>query len=103
MATVAVDTGWNRACSMCPGHHSAAAGHGSSSWVTNCERLGVPIVSLKRHSGSPTAGEWRRLETDAKRAFPRFRWQRPLTFNHHYYLHAVGIGMSCNLDHGLAA
>ncbi len=104
MATLtAAKTTKGRSCSMCPDHPAPELESNRLSWVTSCERHEVPIVALKRHTGSPTAGEWRRLETRAKRSFPEFRWQRPVSFNGHFYLHAVGLGMRCNLEHAVAA
>ena len=38
----------------------------------------------------------------AKTRFPLLHWQRPQTFNQHFYFHAVGQGIDCNLDHALA-
>lgn len=93
----------NGSCPMCPTPRSTEVDADSRTWITSCKRHSVPIVALKRHTGAPTAGEWRNLEVQAKRKFPQFRWQRPLSFNHHYYLHAIDFGLRCNLDHALAA
>ena len=89
-------------CSLCRRTHTETCESDRLSWVTSCSRYRVPIVALKRHSGSPTAGEWRHLEVRAKRSFPEYRWQRPVTFNEHFYLHAVDPRARYCFDHALA-
>ena len=58
-------------------------------------------MALKRHTGSPSAREWRHLEV--QRDYPDFRWQRPFTFDGYFYLHAVNLSSRCNFDHPIVA
>ena len=103
MATTATTQTGNRPCSLCSRTHAQQPESDRLSWVGHCDRHSVPIVALKRHSGSPSAQEWRHLEVRAKKSFPEYRWQRPLTFDRHFYLHATGPSIRCNVDHAVAA
>lgn len=103
MIAVASRASQEQQCSLCATPHTTHLESDRFSQVVDCQRHRVPIVALKRHTGSPTAGEWRHLELRAKRSFPKFRWQRPFSFNGHFYLHAVTLQGRCNLDHAAAA
>ena len=68
-------------------------------WPTVCMRYEVPMVVLKRHTDSPTAGEWHRLESMARRRFPDDRWKRPTLVTKHFYIHAMEPHVRCGHDH----
>ena len=57
------------------------------------------MVVLKRHTDSPTAGEWHRLESMARRRFPDYRWKRPTLVTKHFYIHAMEPHVRCGHDH----
>ena len=104
MTILAATSSTERSCSLCQqGLHTTHSESDRMAWTTTCKRHKMPIVTLKRHSGSPTAGEWWLLEKTAKRSFPEYRWQRPNTLNSHFYLHAVDRRGPCNIDHAAVA
>ncbi len=86
-------------CTLCPETHQSSLVADDFCWTTVCTRYEVPIVVLKRHTDSPTAGEWHRVESLAKRRFPDFRWKRPTPVTKHFYIHAVELGVRCGHDH----
>ena len=85
-------------CGLCATGDLARQNNGLGVWA-ECSRYSLPLVVLKRHSGSPTAGEWRDLEVAAKARFPEYRWRRPIDDNSHFYFHAVDTRGECNIDH----
>ena len=103
MATLASDLAKKYACPLCSKPYAPQPDSDRLSWVGYCERNNVPIVALKRHSGSPSAGEWRHIEMRAKRTFPEFRWQRSNDNTRHFYLHAVSPFGRCNVNHAMTA
>ncbi|MDP6495231.1 MAG: hypothetical protein QGI09_07415 [Dehalococcoidia bacterium] len=89
-------------CVLCATEPQSIQHTRSNLFWTACSRYSVPLVVLKRHSGRPTAGEWRDMEVTAKARFPEYRWQRPFYDNEHFYFHAVDRRRTCNTDHTIA-
>jgi hypothetical protein len=102
MTTLAARPRKRPSCRLCAPPRGRRIESDRLMWITYCQRQSVPIVALRRHAGSPTAGEWRLLEVRAKRSFPGYRWLPPAYFNGHFYLHAVDLKGRCGENHAAA-
>ena len=79
-------------CTLCRGiQHDPRSEYQEKSWATECARHSTPVLALKRHTDSPTAGEWYALFNKARRLFPEYRWERPVATTNHFYLHSVPV------------
>ena len=104
MTTLAPRATEHQSCSLCPDAPQATPRYDDFCWATSCTRYSMPIITLKRHTDSPTAGEWNHMERLAKRQFPEYRfWHRPPFGTTHYFLHAVDLAARCNRDHAIVA
>ncbi len=86
-------------CSLCPQTPQTTLLFDDYCWTTLRGRHDLPIVVLKRHTDSPTAGEWHHIESLARRQFPDYRWRRPAPVTKHFYLHALDWNARCSHDH----
>jgi len=60
--------------------------------AVDCERCGVPMIVLKRHTSAPSDYELRHLQSIASSIFPQWRFRGPRSIPDHFHLHAEGRG-----------